>query len=67
MTTSRPKAALDDRGSGLSAGRPIEDHPDGQVLGEVLEVVLNAGGHEHDVARLERIALGVVEEYASPP
>src|SRR5262245_25020384 len=50
----------------FAAGRPVEDHPDGEVVGEILEPVLGTGGDEHHIARPERIAPAIVEQDAAP-
>jgi len=37
----------------------------GEVVAEVLEAMLGAGGHEQKIARLERVAPAVVQENAA--
>ena len=46
--------------------RAVEDDPGGEVLGEVLEAVLDPGGDEEHVAGRERDALAAHEERPAP-
>jgi len=45
----------------LSTCRPVEDNPDGEVLGKVLEVMLGSGSDDHNVASLECVSLAIVK------
>jgi hypothetical protein len=51
----------------LATRRAVEDDPDGEVVGEVLEPVLNSRGHEDEVSGFERIATAIVKEHAPAP
>src|SRR5688572_18961972 len=48
------------------AFRAVEEHPDHQVIGELLEPVVDPGGDEEHVARPETMPLGPVPELATP-
>src|SRR5262245_56522348 len=47
----------------LAALRPVEDHPDGEVVRELLKPMLDPGGHEQQVARAEAVSRGAVDEH----
>src|SRR5206468_12751964 len=49
----------------LASRRTVEDHPDGEVLAEILEPVRGSGGDEEAIAGLECLALAVVKQDAS--
>jgi hypothetical protein len=49
----------------LAAARAIENAPHCEVLCNVLELMLDTGSHEQEVAWLEWLALAVVKENAS--
>jgi hypothetical protein len=48
----------------LAPGRTVEDHPNGEILAEVLEMVVGSRGDEEAIAWLERFSLAVVEQDA---
>src|SRR4051794_4179807 len=47
-----------------AAGRPVEEHPDGEARREVLEPVRLAGRDEQERAGSDRVAVSAVEEAA---
>ena len=51
----------------LAALGSVEDDPDGQVVGEVLEAVLDPGGDEQEVAGAEAVPGRAVDEPALAP
>src|SRR6266536_699584 len=50
----------------LASSGAVEDHPRGEVRGELFEAMLRSGRHEQEVAGLERIALTVMKQNTSP-
>src|SRR5258708_4170842 len=50
---------------GITAFRTIEDDPYREVVRELLEAMLDSGGHEQQVARREGMALRAVHELAA--
>src|SRR4051812_10584206 len=50
----------------LAAGRSVEEDPDGEVRGEILEPVRLAGGGEQERAGLNGVAIHAVKEPTSP-
>ena len=49
----------------LASGGTVEDNPNGEILGKVLEAMLGSSRHEEKIARFEGIPLAVVKEHAS--
>ena len=61
-----PDESLMIRPHPLAALGPVEDDPDGQVVGEVIEAVLDARRHEKQVARAEAVPAGPLTNQPSP-
>jgi hypothetical protein len=51
----------------LSALRPIEEHPDSDVVGEFLEPVHHTSPNKENVSRFEAMAIVAIPEPAAPP
>lgn len=53
--------------SRLSAERAVEDAPEREIIAEIVIMMLDAGGHEQQVAGGKGCSRAVMDKHAMPP
>jgi hypothetical protein len=50
----------------FAASWAVEDHPDGEIFTEILEMMLSAGSNEAEITACDHVPTAIMNQYAPP-